>query len=347
MSQTVASHWSIGEVLSLLQDEFPEITISKIRFLESQGLIDPERTPSGYRRFYESDFDRLRWILVQQRDHYLPLKVIRDRLDAGELEAEVVEETAAVEETSTTAETATPAETSSEQSAESNTAAVLDLTDEAPVPVENLELAPSDIEAVSLLAPEQNSRPEGEPDVDPWASDGPDETNTDATPSADAATEPAATEPAATEDEAAAQEPVVEDAVPSVEELLRRTFSRDELAAEAGCDQRLLHELERFNLISGRTVGTGQVFDEEAVDVAKAAAAFGSFGLEPRHLRAFRLGAEREVGLVAQIVEPMTHRRSSGAHAETAEALKSMSALATAMRDAMTRQLMREHFPEH
>ena len=61
------SHLSIGEVLNLLQDEFPDVTISKIRFLESQGLIDPERTPSGYRKFYGADIDRLRWILVQQR----------------------------------------------------------------------------------------------------------------------------------------------------------------------------------------------------------------------------------------------------------------------------------------
>ena len=75
------SHLSIGEVLSLLQDEFPDVTISKIRFLESQGLLDPERTPSGYRKFYEADIDRLRWILRQQKDHYLPLKVIKDRLD--------------------------------------------------------------------------------------------------------------------------------------------------------------------------------------------------------------------------------------------------------------------------
>src|SRR4051794_40058163 len=76
-------HLSIGEVLSLLQDEFPDITISKIRFLESQGLLDPERTPSGYRKFYEQDLDRLRWILTQQRDHFLPLKIIKDRLDSG------------------------------------------------------------------------------------------------------------------------------------------------------------------------------------------------------------------------------------------------------------------------
>ncbi|MGE0880534.1 MAG: MerR family transcriptional regulator [Acidimicrobiia bacterium] len=71
---------SIGEVLGLLQDEFPDVTISKIRFLESQGLIDPERTASGYRKFYDIDIERLRWILRAQKDDYLPLKVIKDRL---------------------------------------------------------------------------------------------------------------------------------------------------------------------------------------------------------------------------------------------------------------------------
>ena len=75
------SYLSIGDVLSLLQGEFPDITISKIRFLESQGLLDPERTPSGYRKFYDEDVARLRYILRQQREHFLPLKVIRDRLD--------------------------------------------------------------------------------------------------------------------------------------------------------------------------------------------------------------------------------------------------------------------------
>lgn len=77
----MADHLSIGEVLTLLREEFPDITISKIRFLESQGLIDPERTPSGYRKFYEGDIERLRWVLLQQRDNYLPLKVIKGRLE--------------------------------------------------------------------------------------------------------------------------------------------------------------------------------------------------------------------------------------------------------------------------
>ena len=79
-------YMSIGEVLGVLQPDFAEVTISKIRFLETEGLIDPERTPSGYRKFYQKDLDRLRFILKLQRDSYLPLKVIRERLaayDAG------------------------------------------------------------------------------------------------------------------------------------------------------------------------------------------------------------------------------------------------------------------------
>ncbi|MCK4177850.1 MerR family transcriptional regulator [Aciditerrimonas ferrireducens] len=77
------SYLSIGDVLSLLQEEFPDVTISKIRFLESQGLVSPERTPSGYRKFYDEDVARLRWILRQQREHFLPLKVIKGRLEAA------------------------------------------------------------------------------------------------------------------------------------------------------------------------------------------------------------------------------------------------------------------------
>lgn len=69
-------------MLDLLKVEFPDVTISKIRFLESQGLLDPERTASGYRKFHQADVERLRWILRQQRENFLPLKVIKDRLEA-------------------------------------------------------------------------------------------------------------------------------------------------------------------------------------------------------------------------------------------------------------------------
>ena len=73
---------SIGAVLGRLRDEFPEVTISKIRFLEAEGLVEPQRTPSGYRKFSSGDVERLAHVLRMQRDHYLPLKVIKEHLDA-------------------------------------------------------------------------------------------------------------------------------------------------------------------------------------------------------------------------------------------------------------------------
>lgn len=89
MTNGPLGHWNLSQVVTLLQHEFPEVTISKIRFMESQGLISPERSPSGNRRFYQGDYERLHWILVQQRDSYLPLRVIRDRLNSGERLPEV------------------------------------------------------------------------------------------------------------------------------------------------------------------------------------------------------------------------------------------------------------------
>jgi DNA-binding transcriptional MerR regulator len=79
-AQPARAYLGIGEVLSRLQDEFPDVSVSKIRFLESEGLIEPARSPSGYRRFDEADVERLRYILTAQRDQYLPLRVIKERL---------------------------------------------------------------------------------------------------------------------------------------------------------------------------------------------------------------------------------------------------------------------------
>jgi DNA-binding transcriptional MerR regulator len=91
------NYQSIGEVLVSVKTEFPDITISKIRFLEAEGLIEPERTPSGYRKFYEQDVERLKQILRMQRDEYLPLKVIKDRLLRQGSEGEELSEEAAAE----------------------------------------------------------------------------------------------------------------------------------------------------------------------------------------------------------------------------------------------------------
>jgi DNA-binding transcriptional MerR regulator len=83
-AEPVRAYFGIGEVIAQLRGEFPDVSVSKIRFLEAEGLIQPARSPSGYRKFGPADVDRLRYILTAQRDRYLPLRVIKDQLDADQ-----------------------------------------------------------------------------------------------------------------------------------------------------------------------------------------------------------------------------------------------------------------------
>ena len=131
------SYLSIGDVLTLLRTEFPDVTISKIRFLESQGLVSPQRSPSGYRKFYEEDVERLRYVLLQQRENFLPLKVIRDRLNDGEPissnGAPTAEATEIEEVPVAPVAAAAPAVARSEPKRETSVADVLAALQEAPV----------------------------------------------------------------------------------------------------------------------------------------------------------------------------------------------------------------------
>ena len=116
---------SIGEILDDLRGDFPDISVSKIRFLESQGLISPERSPSGYRQFTDADLELLRWILRQQRDHYLPLKVIRRRLKEGDgpaREVDVAPSTGATGAPSTTASAGSAGSTAGSRAAAASVA---------------------------------------------------------------------------------------------------------------------------------------------------------------------------------------------------------------------------------
>jgi DNA-binding transcriptional MerR regulator len=83
-AEPARAYLGIGEVLAQLHAEFPDVSVSKIRFLEAEGLIQPARSPSGYRKFAPADVDRLRYILTAQRDQYLPLRVIKDQLEADD-----------------------------------------------------------------------------------------------------------------------------------------------------------------------------------------------------------------------------------------------------------------------
>ncbi len=222
---------SIGAVLSRLRSEFPDVTISKIRFLESEGLVTPERTRAGYRQFSTSDVERLRYVLAAQRDHYLPLKVIKEQLDSMDRRGD------------------------SEHGAGAHPPG-----SRPPRPLVGL--------------------------VDGMAS--------------------------------------VEDFAGT--ESVRMT--REELLADAGISSSMLVELERHGVIRPGPAG---FYDTDAVALGRTAQAMTDFGLEARHLRAFRSAADREVGLLAQIVTPVSRRRDPDAQAKADEVVRELAVLSVRM----------------
>ncbi len=284
------SHLSIGEVLSLLQDEFPDVTISKIRFLESQGLLDPERTPSGYRKFYEGDIERLRWILRQQRDHFLPLKVIKDRLAESRAQGLMVPP----DEPSPTAGGRIPS-----------------LFEEA-----------TDVEAADP--------PERRPDRRSPAPEAPPAHVPPARPSA----RPAPALPPL---------PAAEVANPLDPGPTGVSFSLEELASATGLQERELKDLVRYGLLSGRDVGGDTFYDGDALVVARTAAGFLRFGIEARHLRMYKVAAEREAGFIEQVVMPLLKQRNPTARRQAADNLGELARLGEQLRGALLRGALRDH----
>jgi DNA-binding transcriptional MerR regulator len=223
---------TIGEVLDQLRPDFPDVTISKIRFLESEKLVEPVRAPSGYRHFTPEHVTRLRYVLTAQRDHYLPLRVIREHLDA------------------------------------------LDRGLQPPSPL---------------------GRP-GVP-VSVVPDDGPAPESFRREPTSD----------------------------------LR--LSRAELAEAAGTEPDLVDRLEEYGLLAPR----GGHFDADALAVTRAARELAAFGLEPRHLRPFRTAADREIGLVEQVVTPLLRQRSDDARDRAEESARELAAVAVRLHTALVR----------
>jgi DNA-binding transcriptional MerR regulator len=265
MSDQARAHLSIGEVLSMLQPEFPDVTISKIRFLESQGLLDPERTPSGYRKFYDEDLARLRWILTQQRDHFLPLKVIKERLAADPNVALGDDGDHVPAAGEAPAPTAAAAPTASVAPA---------------APVDRAALA----EALERRAAQRQVLDTGPPDA---------------------------------------------------------SFSASELAAAAGLAEREIERLVSFGLVQGRTIGREVLFDGEALVVARLAAAFLEHGLEARHLRMFKVAAEREAGVYQQLVAPIARLRDAESRSRVDHRLGELADLGQQLQAALLRRAVR------
>ncbi|WP_068176644.1 MerR family transcriptional regulator [Mycobacterium sp. UM_CSW] len=239
---------SIGAVLDLLRPDFPDVTISKIRFLEAEGLVTPQRAASGYRRFTAYDCARLRFILTAQRDHYLPLKVIRAQLDA----------------------------------------------------LPDGELPPI-------------GSPYGVPRLVSVPNGG------DAGAVAEAA-------PGAKPDAAAVAPP-------------RVRLSREDLLERSGVDDELLTALLRAGVI---TTGPGRFFDEHAVVILQCARALAEYGVEPRHLRAFRSAADRQSDLIAQIAGPLVKAGKAGARDRADDLAREVAALAITLHTSLIKSAVRD-----
>ena len=309
---------SIREVLDLLVAEYPDMTISKIRFLESRGLIEPERTPSGYRKFYDADIERLKWILRQQREHFLPLKVIKGRLEQGGLFASEMSLEPSLFEDGGEAETASKAEenASSEPAAEAHRPGGGG-GDEPPDPPDHTEASMPSVSDVAPTPPERTSAP----------------TTSTRSPRPAASTAKAPAPGHAPTGERARQR-----SKPSSSSV---SLSVSELAGATGASERLIADLVEFGLIEARVVGGEQTFLDESVEITKIAVGFGAFGLEPRHLRSVRNAADRQASTYLQIVSPLLRQRNPAARERADSELDALMSLGSRLHDLFVESALR------
>jgi len=297
---------SIGEVLALLLEEFPDVTISKIRFLESQGLIDPERTPSGYRKFYDPDVDRLRVILREQRENFLPLRVIRDRLESGEIdESGGMTPPRGIRNV-------TVLERGLDESGEFEFSPDEVTTSRHPAAQTRLTIAPVPTPVVSVPPPPPLASP----------------------------TPPAAAPAPTTSSNPAAQ---FFDATANRRAEFPDTYVAAELCAGAGITAAQLADLESFGLLSGRGSGAAALYSSSDLTIAKAAAGFLARGVEARHLRGWRQSAEREASLFEQLVLPLLRQRNPQSRQQAAHTIHELSQLGGELRSAMLAAALQHH----
>jgi DNA-binding transcriptional MerR regulator len=306
-------HLSIGEVLALLLEEFPDVTISKIRFLESQGLIDPERTASGYRKFYADDVELLRCILREQRENYLPLRVIKDRIDSGEIDP------------------------TGEQPRPRGIKNVGDASD-VPRPDGHPSAGRGRVEP---LAASSSNGAGGEPVTGAAAlfqrTDG-----ADTAPTQTIESRPRPTVAAVSPSPERPSEPSgpITSAGAVLPGLL---LNADEICAMAGITRAQLAELESFGVLAATSGGADGVYDEDAVEIATLSKHFLDAGIEPRHLRGWRVAADREAGLLEQLIQPLLRQRNPEARAQAVAQLDELEQNGGRLRAAMMRSTLRHH----
>ena len=337
------AYLSIGEVLDALREEFADITISKIRFLESQGLLEPERTPSGYRKFYPADLARLRWVLQQQREKYLPLKVIRASLaDAESAGLLPVSSGAGGAGGAGGSGIALRGRTGSPSSVGVDPRH-RDHVDSADGLADGLADGMDGGEGTHLDAPPRALGEGRHPSM--LSRTAPSQRN-GRLPSGDEPARPvvavSASVPTNTEE---ARERPAADALGSRNPLVGIgtgvSLTLNELASASGLGIEDIRLLEQFGLIIGRHVFAATYYDEDALVAAKATAAFRAFGVEPRHLRMYKTAADREADFFSQIVTPLLRRHRDDARVQAAETLETLARLGEQLRVVALRQVLR------
>ncbi|HKY67290.1 MAG TPA: MerR family transcriptional regulator [Acidimicrobiales bacterium] len=337
---TDRSHLSIGEVLSLLREEFPDVTISKIRFLEAQGLLDPERTPSGYRKFYETDVERLRYILRQQKEHYLPLKVIKDRLDeTGPIRtAPTAAGPASVDDVPTPASGPTVIADASGPGRRNGLAAVA--LDDRPAgeSADTTDVAAttgSDTPGPRLTARSAAAQPGAEPVARPPRTD-----------VAEVIEPPRPSRPARSrDDDATLQLSTGRSARAEATEGPQVSLTAEELAQASGLSPRAVRELEGYGLLETHLVGDTSYYDADALVIARTAAGFLEHGIEARHIRSYKVAADREAALYEQIVLPLLKQRNPNARRRADQTVAELVRLGDEMRGVLLRRGLRDHIP--
>ncbi len=291
---------SIGEVLGLLLEEFPNVTISKIRFLESQGLIEPERTASGYRKFSDSEVDRLKYILREQETNYLPLRVIRDRLD----------ESGAVPRDPTNPVSQLPRSL--------RESSVTDVSQDLP--------------RVRVLTAVESGNISRVPSSDI------DETGDFVIVDPEVVAQSERAHPTSRRPPLRVAEPTVK---ASIHDAIG-PISRESLMEFSGLLASDVDALEQFGLLVSKPVGGESFYEGNAREVATIAKSCLDLGIEIRHLKSWRLAAEKEATLFEQRLMPLLRQRNPAAREQSLEILDALVTNAGNLRQVLVRQAIQQ-----
>jgi DNA-binding transcriptional MerR regulator len=331
---------SIGEVLGILKPEFPDITVSKIRFLEGAGLVQPDRSASGYRKFSEDDVARLRFVLRAQRDQYLPLRVIRQRLtdleQVGGLDTKAGQAGGGAAGAEASAAGSPGAVRPGAEAGPGSGAAGSGATGTGP------GAGSSGAGASGNRSPGAGAAEPGGARARAPEASGAGAAGTVRSPGAGAPGSSgaggagaggAAGSAAAVGQPARGTGAGFAAAPPSDAQ-----FTRDELCRAAGANVDQLLELESFGLVSARGSGDrGAWYGGDDLVLLRLARELADYGLEARHLRMYKLFAEREAALFEQVVAPLVRQRNPEARARARDTIQALAQLGGRMRDLALR----------